>query len=387
WLIGAAFMHSVTVTEKRGSLRSWTVLLAVAAFCFSILGAFLVRSGLLTSVHAFAVDPLRGSLLLTGLLIYGSFALGLFAWRAPSLKGGPDHYLASREGALIGNNLALGVATLTVLLGTLFPLIAEAFGQVMSVGEPYFNLTFTPIMAIALIALPIVQAWSWGRADWGNVWKWVAAFVGVVAFFWIIGVGVFDIPLLAGVGFAIGIWLIYGAGFEIWRRAKTGARLFKMPARIWGMTLAHAGLGVLTLGAVGETSLRQHSTLALEQGQSAQVADWTITLDRVAPIEGPNWYADRANLIAQRGNTRVELEPEKRIYPAARMPTTETAIHSTGTADLYVALGDKRIVDGTPRWTFEVFVKPLVDLIYLGALLIGLGAAMAMIGRRRKTAE
>lgn len=387
WLIGAAFMHSVTVTEKRGSLRSWTVLLAVAAFCFSILGAFLVRSGLLTSVHAFAVDPLRGSLLLTGLLIYGSFALGLFAWRAPTLKGGPDHYLASREGALIGNNLALGVATLTVLLGTLFPLIAEAFGQVMSVGEPYFNLTFTPIMALALIALPVVQAWSWGRADWASVWKWAAGFVGVVAFFWLIGVSVFDIPLLAGVGFAIGVWLIYGGAFELWRRAKTMERVFKLPVRVWGMTVSHVGLGVFILGAVGETSLRSHTTLALEQGQSAELANWTFTLDRVDPIEGPNWYADRASLIVERGNEQIRLEPEKRIYPAARMPTTETAIHSTGAADLYVALGDKRIVDGTPRWTFEVFVKPLVDLIYFGSLLVGLGAAMAMVGRRKKVSE
>lgn len=174
WLVGAAFLHSVVVTEKRDSFRAWTVLLAVMTFCFSILGAFLVRSGLLTSVHAFAVDPTRGTLLLIGLMLYGGFALTLFAVRAPGLKGGTEHMLISREGALMGNNLVFGVATLTVLLGTMFPLIAEAFGEVMSVGEPYFNLTFTPIMALALVSLPVVQAWSWGKADLRSLWKWAA---------------------------------------------------------------------------------------------------------------------------------------------------------------------------------------------------------------------
>ncbi|MEL7190765.1 MAG: heme lyase CcmF/NrfE family subunit, partial [Pseudomonadota bacterium] len=264
WLVGAALLHSIIVTEKRDSFRAWTALLAVMAFCFAILGAFLVRSGLLTSVHAFAVDPTRGTLLLIGLLLYGGFALGLFAVRSPSLKGGAEHMLVSREGALMGNNLVFAVATLTVLLGTLFPLIAEAFGQVMSVGEPYFNLTFTPIMVLALISLPVVQAWSWGRASVRSLWKWVAGFVGIVAAFALLGVGPLEISPLAGFGFGLGVWLVGGAIFEIWRRAKTFERLPKLPGRVWGMTLAHAGLGVFILGAVGETSLRQHQTLALE---------------------------------------------------------------------------------------------------------------------------
>ncbi|MEM9938092.1 MAG: heme lyase CcmF/NrfE family subunit [Pseudomonadota bacterium] len=385
WLVGAALLHSVIVTEKRGSFRAWTTLLAVMAFCFSILGAFLVRSGLLTSVHAFAVDPLRGSLLLGGLLVYGGLALALFAVRAPTLKGGPEHLIVSREGALMGNNLVIFVATLTVLLGTMFPLIAEAAGEVMSVGEPYFNLTFTPIMAIALAILPIVQAWSWGKADLASLWKWVAVFVGIISVFVLLGVGPMDIPVLSGVGFGLGVWLVGGSVYEIARRAKVPGRVFKLPKRVWGMTLAHAGLGVFVLGAVGETALRSHTTLALEVGQSTRVAGWSFTLEEVDPIEGPNWYADKATLTATRGATSALLQPEKRIYPAARMPTTETAIHKTGLSDLYVAIGDRRNVDGAPRWTFEVFVNPMIDLIYWGVTLIGLGGILCMMPGRGRT--
>ncbi len=382
WLIGAALMHSLIVTEKRGSFSAWTALLAVLAFCFSMLGAFIVRSGVLTSVHAFAVDPLRGSLLLGGLLVFGGSALLLFAVRAPKLQSGPAWLPASREGALMGNNLVLTVATATVLLGTLFPLIAEATGNTISVGEPYFNLTFTPIMSVALIALPIVQAWSWGRADITSVWKWALGFAGLVGLFWLAGVGPFDIPLLAGVGLAIGVWLIFGAGQEIWRRAKTFKRLPRMPIRVWGMTIAHAGLGLFMIGAVLQTSGRTQTTLALQEGQSGTVAGWTMTLDDVRSIEGPNWYAERATLTATRPGARTVMEPQKRYYPAARMPTTETAIHKTGTSDLYVAFGDGRRTEAGTRWTFEVFVNPLIDLVYLGVILIALGAGLSFVGKR-----
>ena len=388
WLIGAALMHSMVVTEKRGSFSAWTALLAVLAFCFSMLGAFLVRSGVLTSVHSFAVDPLRGSLLLIGLLVFGGAALLLFALRAPKLSGGPPWTAASREGALMGNNLVLTVATFTVLLGTLFPLIAEAAGETVSVGEPYFNLTFTPIMALALAALPVVQAWAWGRAELASLWKWAAAFAGIVALFWLAGIGPLDIPLLAGVGLALGVWLILGAGQEIWRRAKTAARLPKMPLRVWGMTLAHAGLGLFVIGAVLQTSGRTQTTLALQEGETQAVAGWQVRLDDVSSIEGPNWYAERATLTATRGGSSTELQPQKRYYPAARMPTTETAIHKTGTGDLYVALGDgRRNQTGQTRWTFEVFHNPLIDFIYLGVALIGVGAGLSMFGKRSRTKE
>ena len=383
WLIGAALLHSVVVTEKRGSFAAWTALLAVLAFLFSIMGAFLVRSGVLTSVHAFAVDPKRGMLLLGGLVVYGGLALGLFALRAPKLEGGKPWQMLSREGALATNNVVLIVATLTVLLGTLFPLIAEAAGRTISVGEPYFRLTFVPMLAALLAVLPIVQAWTWGKADLSGVWKWAAGGVGLVAVFLLLGVSLWDIPLGAAFGLALAIWLIFGALWEVRRRAVTLARVFRLPLRVWGMTLAHIGLGVFIMGAVVETTQRYEATLALPAGGSGTVAGWDITLKDVHAIEGPNWYADKAVLTARKGSIKAEMAPTKRYYPASRMPTTETAIHKTGTGDLYVALGDRRDVDGETRWVFRVYFNPLIDLVYLGVILIASGALLSLVPRRR----
>lgn len=383
WLIGAALLHSVIVTEKRESFAAWTALLAVLSFLFSILGAFLVRSGVLTSVHAFAVDPERGTLLLLGLLGYGGFALGLFAMRAPALTGGKPWQLFSREGALMANNVVLIVATLTVLLGTLFPLIAEAFGRTISVGEPYFNLTFVPILVLILILLPVVQAWAWGKADLKTWTRWAMGGAALTAVFLLLGVGVMSIPLGAAFGVAVGVWLVFGGVWEMKRRAMTLSRVFKMPARVWAMTLAHVGLGLFVIGAVIETSGRYEATLALAEGGTGTVAGWEITLKEVRAIEGPNWYADKAVLTARKGGASAELLPMKRFYPAAMMPTTETAIHKTGAGDLYVALGEQREVDGEARWVFRVYYNPMVDLLYFGVVLIGLGGLLAMWPEKR----
>ena len=383
WLIGAALLHSVVVTEKREGFAAWTALLAVLAFLFSILGAFLVRSGVLTSVHAFAVDPERGTLLLIGLLVYGGYALGLFALRAPKLEGGKAWTLLSREGALMANNVVLIVAALTVLLGTLFPLIAEAFGRTISVGEPYFNLTFVPILVLILILLPIVQAWSWGKADLRGWLRWAAGGAALVLLFVLLGVGPLDIPAGAAFGLAVGVWLVGGALWELKRRAMTPGRVFKLPLRVWSMTLAHVGLGLFVIGAVVETTGRYEATLALPEGGSGEVAGWTITLDEIRSIEGPNWYADRAVLTARNANQTATLTPMKRFYPAAAMPTTETAIHKTGTGDLYAALGEQRDVDGEARWVFRVYFNPLVDLLYAGVVLIGLAGLIGLWPSRR----
>ena len=378
WLIGAALLHSVLVTEKREGFAAWTALLAVLAFLFSILGAFLVRSGVLTSVHAFAVDPERGTLLLIGLLLYGGFALGLFAWRAPKLEGGKPWTLISREGALMTNNVVLIVAALTVLLGTLFPLIAEAFGRTISVGEPYFNLTFVPILALVLLLLPVVQGWAWGKADVKGWLRWAIGGAALVAVFALLGVGPMRIPLGAAFGLALGVWLVFGSLWELKRRAIRMDRVFRLPRRVWAMTLAHLGIGLFVIGAVAETTGRYESTLALAEGGSGTVAGWVLTLNEVRAIEGPNWYADRAVLTARKGSQSATLEPMKRFYPSAVMPTTETAIHKTGTGDLYAALGEAREVDGETRWVFRVYFNPLVDVLYLGVVLIGLGALLAM---------
>ena len=383
WLIGAALLHSVVVTEKREGFGAWSALLAVLAFLFSIMGAFLVRSGILTSVHAFAVDPERGMLLLFGLLTYGGFALVLFAMRAPKLPGGKPWMLLSREGALMANNIVLIVAALTVLLGTLFPLMAEAAGRTISVGEPYFNLTFTPMLALLLLILPVVQAWAWGKADLKNWSKWAIAGGTLALVFLALGVGLWDISIGAALGLALGAWLVIGALWELKRRAITPGRIFRLPPRVWGMTLAHMGLGLFVIGAVVETTGRYETTVALAEGGSGSVAGWTLTLDQVRAIEGPNWYADRAQLTATRGGAKAIMTPMKRYYPAAQMPTTETAIHKTGTGDLYAALGEQRMVDGAPRWVFRVYYNPMIDLLYFGVILMALGGAFSLWPRRK----
>ncbi|MBO6581941.1 MAG: heme lyase CcmF/NrfE family subunit [Hyphomonas sp.] len=383
WLIGAALLHSVVVTEKREGFGAWSALLAVLAFLFSIMGAFLVRSGILTSVHAFAVDPERGMLLLFGLLTYGGFALVLFAMRAPKLPGGKPWMLLSREGALMANNIVLIVAALTVLLGTLFPLMAEAAGRTISVGEPYFNLTFTPMLALLLLILPVVQAWAWGKADLKNWSKWAIAGGTLALVFLALGVGLWDISIGAALGLALGAWLVIGALWELKRRAITPGRIFRLPPRVWGMTLAHMGLGLFVIGAVVETTGRYETTVALAEGGSGTVAGWTLTLDQVRAIEGPNWYADRAQLTATRGGAKAIMTPMKRYYPAAQMPTTETAIHKTGTGDLYAALGEQRMVDGAPRWVFRVYYNPMIDLLYFGVILMALGGAFSLWPRRK----
>ena len=383
WLIGAALLHSVIVTEKRENFAAWTALLSVLAFLFSIMGAFLVRSGVLTSVHAFAVDPTRGTILLFGLLVYGVLALGLFLWRGPSLKGAKPWLIGSREGAMMANNIVLIVAALTVLLGTLFPLMAEAAGRTMSVGEPYFRLTFVPILAILLLLLPVAQSWAWGKADMKQWTRWAIAGAALVAVFAALGIAVWDISIGAAFGLALGVWLIGGALWELKRRAVTLNRVFRVSPRVWGMTLAHMGIGLFIIGAVVETTQRYETTVALAEGGSGEAAGWTFTLDDVGSIEGPNWYADKAVLTAVKGGTKTVLEPMKRYYPAARMPTTETAIFKTGTGDLYAALGEQRVVDGQARWVFRVYFNPLIDFVYLGVLLIGLGGALSMVKGKR----
>ena len=383
WLIGAALLHSVVVTEKREGFAAWSALLAVLAFLFSIMGAFLVRSGILTSVHAFAVDPERGMLLLGGLLAYGGFALVLFAMRAPKLAGGKPWALLSREGALMANNIVLIVATLTVLLGTLFPLMAEAAGRTISVGEPYFNLTFTPMLGVLLIILPVVQAWAWGKADLKSWTKWAVGGAALALVFVALGVGLWSISLGAALGLALGVWLVFGSVWELKRRAITPGRIFRLPPRVWGMTLAHLGLGLFVIGAVVETTGRYETTVALAEGGSAEVIGWTLTLDEVRAIEGPNWYADRAVLTAARSGSRAVMTPMKRYYPAAQMPTTETAIHKTGTGDLYAALGEQRMVEGEPRWVFRVYYNPMIDLLYFGVILMALGGVFSLWPRRK----
>jgi cytochrome c-type biogenesis protein CcmF len=397
WLVGAALIHSAIVTEKRGALAGWTVFLALAAFSFSMLGGFLVRSGVLTSVHAFAVDPTRGVLLLSILVIAAGTAFALFAWRAPSLAPGGLFAPISREGALVLNNLFLSGAVVSVALGTLYPLIRQALsGEAISVGAPYFALTFAPLMAACLLVLPAGPLLNWKRGDvLGALQRlWLA---GAVA----LAVGLLALLLInpqkgmAAAGLALGAWLIAGAAVEVAQRCGFGRaapalalqRLRRLPRAEWGMTLAHLGIGVFVIGACCELSWRTETVQALSPGQSLRAGAYTLTLDKVAAVDGPNFSADRATLqIAGPRGARFTVEPERRFYPAQRQTTSKVAIRRRGTSDLYVVLGEPRSVGGKPAWLIRVFFNPLARLIFFGPILMALGGVLSLSDRRLRLA-
>ncbi len=392
WLLGAALLHSAIVTEKRGGLASWTVLLAILTFSLSLLGTFLVRSGVLTSVHAFALDPERGFIILMILAVFTGGALSLFAWRGPSL--GSDRGLfapISREGALVLNNLFLTVATATVLVGTLYPLLGEAvFKRALSVGPPYFNLTFTPLMALVLLALPVAPYLAWKRGDLMAVLQrlWVAAALTALAITlsWALMGG----KALAAIGIGLGTWLVCGAIAEVLDRVRFGklpapqvwARVKGLQRAAWGMTVAHLGMGVFVLGAVSETAFRVEHTASLGLGETTRFAGRTVTLKAVTAEEGPNYYADRAQLVVTDGKREITLAPERRFYPAARMPTTEVALRSSLAGDVYAALGDPAEINGRMAWTVRLYWNPLVVAIFGGAFLMALGGGISLTDRR-----
>ncbi len=392
WLLGAALLHSAIVTEKRGALASWTVLLAILTFSLSLLGTFLVRSGVLTSVHAFALDPARGFLILLILLFFTGGALALYAWRGPSIASDRGLFApVSREGALVLNNLFLTVATATVLVGTLYPLLGEAvFKRALSVGPPYFNLTFTPLMGLVLVALPLAPLMSWKRADvlgaLQRLWMAgaIAALAGTLTLAFMGG------KALASLGVALGTWLICGAGAEFLDRIKLGkvplaqtiSRLKGLQRSAIGMTLAHLGMGVFVIGAVSEVAFRVEHTATMGLGETTQFAGKTVTLSAVNAQEGPNYYSDRAVLVVRDGTHTLNLEPERRFYPASRMPTTEVDINSSVGGDLYAALGDPSEVNGRMAWTVRLYWNPMISFIFGGTFLMALGGMFSLSDRR-----
>ena len=397
WLVGAALIHSAIVTEKRGALTGWTVFLALAAFSFSMLGAFLVRSGVLTSVHAFAVDPTRGVLLLIILGVAAGTGFALFAWRAPGLAPGGLFAAVSREGALVLNNLFLAAATVTVALGTLYPLIRQALtGQAISVGGPYFALTFGPLMGICLLILPAGPLLAWKRGDLGGAVArlWLAAIAAIAA-------GLLTLLLVnptkafAALGLALGVWLIAGALTEVAQRAKLGRvrvgeaarRLRRLPLGEWGMTLAHIGVGVFVMGASCELAWRMEAAQSLAPGQSVTSAGYTLTLQGVAPVAGPNFDAERATILVRPPHgAAFTVAPERRFYPAARQNTSKVAIRRQGASDLYVVLGEQGGAPGRPTWLVRAFYNPWARLIFLGPVLMALGGAASLADRRLRLA-
>jgi cytochrome c-type biogenesis protein CcmF len=396
WLMATALLHSAIVTEKRGALAGWSLFLALGAFTFSMLGAFLVRSGVLTSVHAFAVDPRRGVLLLIILGVTAGSGFALFAWRAPKLAPGGVFAPVSRESALVLNNILLAAATATVMLGTLYPLIREALtGEAISVGPPYFNLTFAPLMAALAIILPAGPLLAWKRGDLRGVGQrlWLAALLAL-------GAGVLTLALvsprkaLGAAGVAIGAWLVIGAAVELIERtrvfrvsaADSWRRLTGLPRGAWGMTLAHLGLGIFVLGACFELGWKGEAAEALPLGGSLNVAGYHLTLETVGPREGPNYDAERALIrVSKDGKPVCTGEPDRRFYPAGGQTVSGIALCYRGFSHLYMVLGERRTTTaGTPVWLIRAYWNPWASLIFLGPVIMALGGVTSLSDRRMR---
>lgn len=395
WLAATALLHSAIVVEKRGALKSWTVLLAVLAFSLSLLGTFLVRSGVLTSVHAFAVDPERGLFILGILIFFIGGALALYAWRAPTLKLGGLFAPVSRESALVVNNLLFTAATAAVLIGTLYPLVLEGVtGEKISVGPPFFNATFTPIILPLLVLVPFGPMLAWKRADaMATAQRLYAAAVialavGLIALFVVEGA-----PVLAALGLALATWLVAGAVVDLAERARVGRipfaeslnRLKGLPRSAWGTAIAHAGVGVLVFGVVGVTAGAEERVELMSAGQSIEIGGYEVVFEGVQPAPGPNYEADRGIFTLKLGGQEVgQLFPEKRFYPVARMPTTEAAIRTTILDDVYVVLGDPQpgAAPGETRWIVRAYHNPLQPLVWIGCIVMVLGACVSLADRR-----
>ncbi len=394
WFAATALLHSAIVVERRGALKSWTVLLAILAFSLSLLGTFLVRSGVLTSVHAFAVDPERGLFILGILIFFIGGALALYAWRAPALKLGGLFAPVSRESALVVNNLLLTAAAAAVLIGTLYPLVLEGVtGEKISVGPPYFNGTFVPLVIPLLLLVPFGPMLSWKRADaLATVQRLYAAaaaafVVGLIALYVFEGA-----PVLAAVGMAIATWLVGGALVDLAERARLGkiplaqslGRLRGLPRSAWGTAIAHAGVGVLVFGVIGVTAGAQERVELMAMGDQLEIGPYEVTFDGVTPITGPNYEADRGIFTLRKGSRVIgQLMPEKRFYPVARMPTTEAAIRTTILDDVYVVLGDpQRGAGGETKWIVRAYHNPLQPLVWVGCMIMVLGGLVSLSDRR-----
>ena len=378
WLVGTALLHSLAVTEKRGGFKSWTVLLAITAFSLSLLGTFLVRSGVLTSVHAFATDPRRGIFILIFLSLVVGSSLTLYAWRAPKNTLGGKFSLSSRETFILLGNVFLVVAAGSVLLGTLYPLLIDALhlGKI-SVGPPYFNSVFVPIMVPLLVLMGVGPWTNWKNTDLMSVIKrlWSAGLVAVIA-----GVA---IPLvmgqftwLAGLGFLLAFWIIASGALQILRQLKLGK-----PTRSFiGMQIAHLGIAVFVIGVTMVGAYQEEKDVRMLAGDTVSVGGYQIQLQGVERVPGPNYQAMRGTFtLSKNGINQATLYPEKRNYFSSTMPMTEAAIDAGLTRDIYVSLGEA-LPDQS--WAVRVYYKPFVDWIWGGCLLMALGGVLAISDKR-----
>lgn len=390
WLAGTALLHSALVMEKREALKIWTVLLSILTFSLSLLGTFLVRSGVLTSVHAFATDPTRGVFILAILAFFIGGALTLFALRVPLLRAGGLFSPISREGALVFNNLILTVAAGTVLIGTLYPLFLETLtGEKISVGPPFFNLTFGLLMIPLLLAVPFGPMLSWKRGDL----KAASERLMVAAILALIFAAVFVYfheggPVLAVAGVAIAFWLIFGALSDIWIRSgfvrlpfsKSWPRFKGLPRSAFGAALAHFGLGVSVLGILAVSLYETEAVLEMTPGSEVALSGYTVTFEGVETVRGPNYTDERGTFtISADGRASGVVHSAKRLYPSSNTPTTEAGIRTFGPSQLYISLGDPR-QDGA--WVVRVWWKPFILCIWLGFVLMAVGGVVSLSDRR-----
>ena len=380
WLVGTALIHSLAVTEKRGSFKNWTVLLAIGAFSLSLLGTFLVRSGVLSSVHAFASDPKRGIFILVFLAVVVGASLTLFAWRAPKVSLGGAFALMSRETLLLINNVLLLSAAGAVLLGTLYPLVIDALNLgKLSVGPPYFNAVFTPLMVPLLFLMAVGPVARWKHTSLAEIARPLRWAFGIA-----VAAGV-SIPFFYGgwsgsvaLGMGLAIWIVGASVLQILARTRSGLP----PRAFWGMHLAHMGVAVTVVGIVMVTQYESERDVRMAPGDTVKTGDYQIRFLGVEGISGPNYNAAKGNLeLLKDGQLVMPLHPEKRKYLSSAMPMTEAFIDPGLTRDIYVSLGDP-LEGGDGAWSVRVYYKPFVSWIWGGAVLMALGGLLAASDRR-----
>ncbi|MEY8878412.1 MAG: heme lyase CcmF/NrfE family subunit [Leptothrix sp. (in: b-proteobacteria)] len=400
WLVGTALIHSLAVTEKRGSFKNWTVLLAIIAFSLSLIGTFLVRSGVLSSVHAFATDPARGLFILAFLVIVIGASLTLFAWRAPTVGLGARFALVSRETLLLGNNVLLVVAMAAVLLGTLYPLLLDALNMgKISVGPPYFDTVFMPLMLPVVFLMGVGPLARWKQAEVADLalrLRWAAG-VAVVASLisgWVAG----HIGWVTSIGLGMGWWVVGSVGTDLWEKirplpgvATLRQRAAQLQRAQIGMLLAHLGVAVFIFGVTLVKGYEIERDVKMGIGDTTTVSGYTFTFRGVRELEGPNYTAAQGQIeVSRDGKVVAMMNPEKRVYRVQRNPMTEAAIKTGFTGDLYVALGEAVEGEGAPgqTWIVRVYVKPFVDWIWGGCLMMAFGGILAIADRRyRRTSR
>jgi cytochrome c-type biogenesis protein CcmF len=392
WLIAAALLHSAIVVEKRESLKAWTILLAIIAFGFSLTGTFIVRSGVITSVHAFANDPERGVFILLILAVFMGGALTLFAARAGTLEAKGVFATVSRESALLANNVLLAVSAFVVFIGTIWPLIAElVWARKWSVGEPFFNAAFTPFMVLLAIILPVGAMMPWKRAEIGRALRPLRG-VLVLA----VALGLLAYALQSGrsalgpVGVGLGAWVVFGALTDLFSRAGRGSirerlqRMTRLPRADWGKVTAHSGLGVTVFAVAAMNAWSIEDIRVVPLGGSFELGPYTVQLKAVREVQGPNYTSTMAEMLVSRAGAQVvTLFPEKRIYPVQAMPTTEAAIDYGLMRDLYLVIGDAQKDGG---YAVRSYIKPFANWLWGGSLLMALGGLISLTDRRYRLA-